>query len=260
MVQQSKYFKLPEKSGNYPHPDLHIALSRQYQGKDWNTTKSTLNQNNQLFLPVYLFRESLIHLRSGKPIYNEHGKRIPRSTITQTLNDIYEQRSPYRAEWLNSQFTHKNNNWYIKHLVFDNEGQPKEVIEQLDPDTLMEDRAPGISLEDWLKRATPQGLPSTKTKNGSLYYWSPQDGSVAGFRAVADGVDLSCYGNSRGSNDGLGVRPFVLAEGKSKISAKRSSLTESTLDERITQALDAGKPFTYGELVYVPTQDVMIKR
>ncbi|MEK6830268.1 MAG: hypothetical protein AABY15_09195 [Nanoarchaeota archaeon] len=259
-MEQSQYFKLPEKSGKYPHPDLHIALSRQYQGKDWNTTKSTLEQNHQLCLPVYLFREALIHLRSKERIYNECGKRIPKTTITQTLNDIYEQRSPYRAEWLNSQFTHKNNNWYIKHLVFDNEGQPKEVIEQLDPDTLMEDRAPGISLEDWLKRATPQGLPSTKTKNGSLCYWYSRDGAVAGFGADAGGVLLVCVGDPQGSDGGLGVRPFVLAEGKSKISAKRSSLTESTLDERITQALDAGKPFTYGELVYVPTQDVMIKR
>ena len=261
MVTQSSYFKLPERTkGKYQHPDLHIAQSRQYQGSNWFQTKDILTNNNQLFIPPYLFREALNHLRSGKQVYNEHGKKLPTKTITQILNEIYEQRDPWRAEWLGARFTQKDNTFYITHLVFDTNGQPQEVTEQLDQETLMEDKTPGISLEDWLKKATPQGLPKKKTKSGSLYYWSPGNGTVARFRAYSDRVGLSCLRDPQDSASRLGVRPVLLAEGKSKKIVEQIIPTQSTLDETIKQALELGKPFEHNGIVYVPTKDVILKK
>ena len=67
--------------------------------------------------------------------------------------------------------------------------------EVLDRNTLMSDKTPGISLENFLeKNHTSQGLPNKKVKSGDLYYWNPRsdNNSVARFVAVSDRALLYC--------------------------------------------------------------------
>ena len=71
---------------------------------------------------------------------------------------------------------------------------------------LTEDRLPGINLEKWLEDATPQGLPKSGIEKGSLYYWQPVSGYVAGFYADSAWAGLACLGGPGGSVSGLGVR------------------------------------------------------
>ena len=81
--------------------------------------------------------------------------------------------------------------------------------EALDKETLMKDKNPGISLEDYLEsNHTGQGLPNKSVKSGDLYYWFPRsdNNSVARFNALDYGANLSCnwYSSNRFGN--LGVR------------------------------------------------------
>ncbi len=71
---------------------------------------------------------------------------------------------------------------------------------------LREDKKPGISLDDWLKNSTKQGLPKANIGKGDLYYWHPKDKKVSGFSAYSDWAFLGCVGGSGDSYDGLGVR------------------------------------------------------
>ena len=70
----------------------------------------------------------------------------------------------------------------------------------------MEDKQPGISLDYWLRNATPQGLPPKNISDGSIYYWHPKDKAVAGFGADSDGVGLDAGRDPAYSVSSLGVR------------------------------------------------------
>ena len=80
--------------------------------------------------------------------------------------------------------------------------------EILDKNTLMKDKTPGISLENWLETSTKQGFPSRKVKSGDLYYWSSRsdNNSVARFYAYSGGAGLVCGRFPSGRNADLGVR------------------------------------------------------
>ncbi|MBI2672755.1 hypothetical protein HYX19_00695 [Candidatus Woesearchaeota archaeon] len=79
----------------------------------------------------------------------------------------------------------------------------------------MEDKFLGIGLiglEDWLERASKQGLPPNDVKSGNLNYWYPKNGAVAGFGAYSVWVGLDCNGSPLGSDPGLGIRLAKLKE------------------------------------------------
>ena len=164
-------------------------------------------------LPPNLYVEFLNKLRSGNA-FDENGNQVDPRILEAILNDICEVRDPWRREWINGRYKiqeekkgkkviHKGQ---IKYLKFDPEGKLIEVEEQLDEDTLMADKLPGISLDDWLRNPTSQGLPRKDVTDGDLYYWYPRDESGAWFRAVSDGALLYCDGNHVLSNAVLGVR------------------------------------------------------
>jgi hypothetical protein len=88
---------------------------------------------------------------------------------------------------------------------------PHIVTEPLDPNTLMEDKLPGISLESYASAPTSQGFPSLSTKNGDINYSYPRAGSVAWLGACSDGVNLDCYWGPQGSSAALGVRECRVA-------------------------------------------------
>ena len=83
-------------------------------------------------------------------------------------------------------------------------GKLELVTETLDEDTLTKDKR--ISLEDWMNNQTSQGLPRKDVEKGSLYFWSPTDGSVVRFYAGAGRVDLDCDRDPAVSDPAVGVR------------------------------------------------------
>ena len=70
----------------------------------------------------------------------------------------------------------------------------------------MEDKKPGISLDDWLDNPTAQGLPKPDAKDGSLYFWHARADAVARFYAGSDWAGLNCNGDPSYRNSDLGVR------------------------------------------------------
>ncbi len=240
-MAKSQYIMLPETKGSYQHPALPISQTRErkkrqysptrflYEGEwadqKWADQREILKQCSQVMPPPYLFVEMLNHLRSGKKVHDENGERLSRKTIDGILDEVCGVREPWRGEYLNARFSMKNGNMMISHVVFDSKGMPQEVLEELDPDTLMEDRLPGISLNDWLKRATPQGFPRKRVGRGEVVYTHPEDGRVVGVGADAGRFGVDCDWGSRDSLPAFGVRPVLLAEGESKIS-RQEAITE----------------------------------
>jgi hypothetical protein len=145
-------------------------------------------------------------IRDNRKVYDVKGKKVNIRLLNKIWNDITKVRTPWRAEWLNAKFSKVKEAPYITYdKVMDN-GNVRQVGEKLDEDTLMENKTPGISLEDWLKNPTNQGLPRKNIQNGSLYYWYPIENAVAGFYADSGRAVLSCGRNPTNSNIGLGVR------------------------------------------------------
>ena len=221
----SNYLLLPQ---NKDHSDLLVTLTRLAYGSEVQTIaeelKLRLGNNDQGFIgditfekakklclgldgfmttPSY-FVEKLKLLNSGKA-FDGAGRNLSSSKANQALNDITELRNPWRAEWLNHKYSQKDSGIFVTYTKFVN-GKLELVTEHLDEDTLMEDKTPGISLDDWVNNPTSQGLPRKDVKKGSLYFWKPRENSVAGFGAGAGWVGLYCFWDHAGSYSALGVR------------------------------------------------------
>ncbi len=191
----------PEKSAETPEyihiPSLNIDFEtkRTLLGKNWYETHNELLSNGKSMPTPREFIESLKYIKENNP---------------ELYREITEERNPWKANWLDADFKVKDGKLYINYNHFlDNNGVlvPKNS-EVLDKNTLMRDKTPGISLEDYiLKNHTSQGLPSKKVKSGDLYYWYPRsdDNSVAGIYADSGDVGLDCYGDPSDGVSGLGV-------------------------------------------------------
>ena len=228
--------------GSYEYPDLYASLHRlsltpsvQQAAQQLNLTvaNTALQKDGHLAdyigniqhkpamdlvigagycpLPPRLFVDFLNEIRAGlgsknKKVYNAQGNPIPHDLLQAVWDDITKVQNPYRGEWFDAAFTEKKKDWSITYHKFNAAGKLELVTEPLDPDTLMEDKTPGISLEDWLNNPTPQGLPRKDAQPGSLCYWFPRAGYVSRFWAVSDWVGLNCVGGPQDSGSGLGVR------------------------------------------------------
>ena len=188
---------------------LGLNLQDNNQGYIGNINwEQALNLNKELgnfTLNPKLFAEFLKLLKSGRA-FNGAGKKVDPKELEQILNEITEVRNPWRAEWLDNKYSKSNDKIQVTYHKFDSSGNLVEVTEQLDPETLIQNKTPGINLEDWIENPTLQGLPKSNVKDGSLYFWQPTEGRVARFVAGADGAGLGCYGGPLGSDPGLGVR------------------------------------------------------
>ena len=151
-----------------------------------------------------LFVEKLRILKSGKG-YNAQGNKHDPKRMEQAFKDITEKRNPWKGQWLNHRYSKKDLDIQVTYHKFDFSGKLIEVTEPLDEDTLMQDKTPGISLDDCIENPNSQGLPRKTVKKGSLWYWHPRKGSVAGFDAGADGAYLDCVRYPRFSNSDGGV-------------------------------------------------------
>ena len=151
---------------------------------------------------------------TNNKLYNASGSHINHGLLQAVYNDIIEERSPYRAERLSAQFSDINNKRHITYHRFNSQGALEQVTEPLDPDTLMVDKKPGISLENWLSNPTSHGLPRNGISDGNLWYWHPRGNHVAGFGASSGWAFVDCVVDPLSSNASLGVR--VCAAGAPK--------------------------------------------
>ncbi|MFH1503417.1 MAG: hypothetical protein ABIE36_02055 [Candidatus Diapherotrites archaeon] len=178
-----------------PELNLYFAGERTLQGKNWYETHKELQSNGQRMPTIPEFIEFLKYAKVNSP---------------ELYKEITEVRSPWRANWLDADFKVKGKDLYINynHVLNANGSLVPKNSEVLDKNTLMKDKTPGISLDDYiLENHTSQGLPNKKVKSGDLYYWNPRsdNNSVAGFLAYSDGAVLCYDGGPSARVSGLGV-------------------------------------------------------
>ncbi|MBS3118765.1 hypothetical protein J4417_03750 [Candidatus Woesearchaeota archaeon] len=194
-----------KEHGSYSYPDLLVAKTLSHHGKNWYQSHEALHQEGMSMPTLRQFVDFLNLLKSGKA-FDGKGQQVSSGELEAILKEITEQRNLYRAEWLDADFKVINNVSHINyaHQTINGKLQPK-YSEPLQG-WLMEDKQ--IDLEDYLKRATFQGLPPVDVKSGRVYYWKllSDNNSVAGFWAVADRVDLGCRRNPQYSDTAIGVR------------------------------------------------------
>ncbi len=191
--------------GSYSYPDLLVAKSLSHHGKNWYDSHAALHAEGFEMLTPRQFVDFLNLLKSKKA-FDGKGNKVSSSELETLLKEIIEQRDPWRAERLDAKFENKKGRLHINYEHRTING--KLTAQKSEPlaDYLAADKAPSIDLDDYLKRATSQGMPPADAKSGSLYYWSPVDGGVAGFRADAVWVCLNGGGDPRSSVAALGVR------------------------------------------------------
>jgi len=179
-----------------PSIKLYVAKERTHLGKDWFESHKSLISEGLRMPTIPEFIEFLKYTKTNFPeIYKE----------------ITEVRSSWKAEWLDADFKVVNEKLHINcYHVLDSNGNliPKNS-ELLDNNTLMENKTPGISLEDYLtKNHTNQGLPSKNVNSGDFYYRYPisDNNSVARFYVYSVWTLLDCNGYASGRGSPLGVR------------------------------------------------------
>ena len=182
-----------------PSINLYVAKQRTLLNSNWNECQEVLHKENSKILTIPEFKEFLKYSKTNFPdIYNE----------------ITEVRDPWRAEWLDADFKVEKKDLMVYSHIFDN-GKIIKKKQKLDSNTLMLDKTPGISLDDWLKDSTNQGLPKENILDGDLYYWAPMkdNNSVGWFYAFSGWAYLSCNWYPSDLSDSLGVRAVKLALG-----------------------------------------------
>ena len=198
---------LPESS-QYSYPDTLVLKAVQHQGRNWTQAHEALAASGNYMLRLRQYVDFLAGLQANK-LYDGAGKHLSKAESLHIFNQITEVRDPWRAEWLDADFKLVNK---VLRMNYGHRIKAGRLVplhsEPLDA-CLMEAGTPGISLEDWLSRATRQGMPPEDVQDGGLHYWQPPpDGnSVAWFRADACGAVLCCSWGPRVSDAALGVRP-----------------------------------------------------
>ena len=218
----------PRKHDNYQAPDFLVGIHRLGIESELNLfNKNTcqeldntpyignINHSQALSLNSSLGGFTLFPLEltdviyrlmqgigNNEIIYYSDKTPVPREILQYMLNEMIVVRAPWRGEWLDAEF----DNNQITYHKFDSSGNIIQVTEHLDKDTLMENRSPGISLADYIKNPTSQGLPRKTVKEGEFHYWHPKNGRVARLLSDSVRVLLYCNWDSGDADSSLGVR------------------------------------------------------
>ncbi|MCK9595699.1 hypothetical protein M0R19_00755 [Candidatus Pacearchaeota archaeon] len=183
-----------------PSINLYVAKERTLLGKDFYESQNILHENNEKMLTPFEFIEFLKYTKENhQDIYNETTKV----------------QCPWKAEWLGADFKTEGDCMYVIYSLFDSKGKIVQKKEILDRNTLMRDKTPGISLDNYLQNPTKQGFPSKKVKSVNLYSWYPRSNNnlVERFNAFEiGGACLFGYRLPSFRNSNLGVRAAKLLD------------------------------------------------
>ena len=176
-----------------PEANLYFARERTHLGKSWNDTHELLKQE-KLYIPNVGQR----NLRM--PTLPEIVKSLNyfKTNEPEMFEELTAVRDPWRVNHIDAYFEKRQNGFYVL-------TQNKTKAEKLDEDTLTKDRAPGISLDEWLKNPTSQGLPKSDISDGDFYYLFPRDGAVARLGADSGWACLNCNWDPDNVGSSLGV-------------------------------------------------------
>lgn len=113
-------------------------------------------------------------LKSGKA-YDGNGKKIDSKILENIFNDITQVKSPWRAEWIDGDFKYKNSILYLaqSHALDSSGNLIPQYVKRLDK-CLIENRIPGINLEQWIQNPTRQGLVRKNSKKGRFILLLPR--------------------------------------------------------------------------------------
>ena len=190
--------------GNYSYPDLLVSMDRKHYGKNWDDSHKALTDDGNFMLSIRQFVDFVKLLRTVN-VYDGTGSLIGNNRkINGILDEIYKVGGDWRSEWLDAKFELSGNKTFINYEHRNQGGNIKSLRREQLADYLKEDRQ--IDLGSWLNNANNQGLPEPNVKNGSIYYWKPENERVAGFVADSDGADLGCDWDPSDSGSSLGVR------------------------------------------------------
>src|SRR3989344_5783099 len=186
--------------GSYSYPDLLVAKTLSHYGKDWHQSHEDLHQEGMFMPTLRQFVDFLNLLKSGKA-FDGKGNKVSSNELETILKEITEPRDTLRVEWLDANFKEVNKVLHINYAHQTIKGKLQPQLREPLQGCLRENRTPGIDLNDYMQRATFQGMPRVDAKPGSLYYWEPlsDNNSVAGFVAYADWVSLDCQRVPRNS-------------------------------------------------------------
>ena|SRR3989344_1346729 len=213
---REQYIILPTKNhGKYSYPDMLVAMDLTHLGKTWYDTHKLLAAEGDKMLTIRQFVDFVNLIKTGRA-FNGAGRPVDKRRLDTILDNITAVRDPYRAEWLDADFKVLDKKFGLfggkvamnyGHTMVNGVLTPTKRDEVLEG-YLAEDKKPGIDMNDWLARATYQGLPPADVKNGNLWYWQPgkDNNSVARFGASSGWAYLSCDRNPTNSNSSLGVR------------------------------------------------------
>ena len=215
-IDLSKFIVLERENGSR----LYITKGRNYPdlshnwdfNRDWYSHHIGLQRRGGRMLTLPEFWDFLKLLQSGK-VEDGKGKKLSPLEIIELYNLITEKRSPLRGEFLDAQihrvYTEVNIVDIELSLNWSHQLQKGKLVpqfsESLDSDTFLEDKVPGISLNEVIAKHTIQGLPRKDTKEGNMTYWSPANGCVPIFAADHYFFGLQFISPSN-SDDLLGAR------------------------------------------------------
>lgn len=174
-----------------PSVKLYFQPERTHEALNWFDTHEALNQEQLRMPTISEFIEFLKVLR-GEDKYQK------------LYEDITKVKESWRAEWLDAYFPEINRKLSIQHHNQIKEGKIiSGTLEELE-DYLMEERTPGISLDDWIDNSTKQGLPRANAPEGKMCYWGPLKGYVARLDVDSASLYLNCF-RAPASIMGVGV-------------------------------------------------------
>lgn len=194
--------------GSYSYSDSYVAKSLSHHGKNWYDSQAALHAEGFEMLTPRQFVDFLNLLKSKKA-FDGRGNKVSSSELDTIFEEIIEPGNTLRVEWLDAAFDNVNEVLHIAyaHQTVNGKLQPQRR-ELLQGCLRVENQLSHISLEDYLERATFQGLPPVDVKSGSLNYTSPCSYRVAEFEAnsYAVGNGLFCNGGKLTLNSSGGVR------------------------------------------------------
>ena len=137
-------------------------------------------------------------------VFDASGDKLKPDYLALIKDDILKPtHMNWRGEWIDAHFNMKENS--LTHYIFEN-GKIVQKNEQLDENSLIENKIPGINIDNWIEDPTRNGLPKKNIEDGDSYYWAPKNLCAAGIYVVRERVILSGHWNSVESYSDHGAR------------------------------------------------------